>query len=119
MKFCAVIQGMWCTCLSYTGLVVCQYVIWQSLPGTTLLSPGLSCAASVVKAGVIYMGGQETAKLALAQKAPTAEGKNEDFNPRAAIFRVRWSGGEAAPDRSVWVASGGQTGLVRSQRVML
>lgn len=51
----------------------------------------------------------------LGQKPP--QGKKEVIDPEAAIHRVRWSCAQASNPDATWIASGGQPGLVRCQRV--
>ena len=74
-------------------------------------------AASVMEDGILNMSGPEQPRQPVTAKPPMSEFK-EAFDYDAAVYRVRWScsckGQEAA-----WLASGGQTGIVRCQRVKL
>ena len=74
-------------------------------------------AASVVKDGVLNMSGPEMPKQPVTAKPAVIDFK-EAFDYDAAVYRVRWSC-SFKDQEAAWLASGGQTGIVRCQRVML
>lgn len=72
----------------------------------------------VLDQGTVLMAGQQEPELTQAMKPPAADVR-EDFRYDAAIFRVCWGKGQAVKPKATWLASGGQLGLVRCQRVSL
>ena len=67
--------------------------------------------------GVLNMSGPEPPKLPNTSKPAAADCK-EKFEYETAIYSVRWSH-SLEGQQAAWLASAGQTGIVRCQRVSL
>ncbi len=64
------------------------------------------------------MSGPEAPMQVVTSRPAAAALKAETFDYDAAVYRVRWSC-TSEGQKAAWLASGGQTGIVRCQRISL